>query len=64
MMVEKPDWPDGYWESFGPVGEDFAAPGPFPPAPRRGWLEPGLDCADGAVASAPDSWPSSGTEPE
>ena len=18
MMVEKPDWPDGYWESFGP----------------------------------------------
>ena len=28
-------WPKGYWESFGPVGEDFIAPKPLPPTPRR-----------------------------
>jgi hypothetical protein len=28
-------WPKGYWESFGPVGEDFVAPKPLPPTPHR-----------------------------
>jgi virulence-associated protein VagC len=28
-------WPKGYWESFGPVGEDFTCPEPLPPTPRR-----------------------------
>jgi antitoxin VapB len=28
-------WPRGYWERFGPVGEDFIAPKPLPPAPCR-----------------------------
>ncbi len=28
-------WPKSYWESFGPVGEDFVAPEPLPPAPHR-----------------------------
>jgi len=28
-------WPKGYWESFGPVGEDFAEPEPLPPTPHR-----------------------------
>jgi len=28
-------WPKGYWESFGPVGEDFAPPKPLPPTPHR-----------------------------
>ena len=29
------NWPEGYWESFGPVGEDFEAPEPLPPTPHR-----------------------------
>lgn len=28
-------WPKGYWESFGPVGDDFVEPGPLPPTPHR-----------------------------
>jgi antitoxin VapB len=28
-------WPKGYWESFGPVGEDFTAPKALPPTPHR-----------------------------
>ncbi|MGA2079875.1 MAG: AbrB/MazE/SpoVT family DNA-binding domain-containing protein [Holophaga sp.] len=28
-------WPNGYWESFGPVGEDFTVPEPLPPTPHR-----------------------------
>ena len=28
-------WPRGYWGKFGPVGEDFVAPNPLPPAPHR-----------------------------
>ena len=28
-------WPKGYWKRFGPVGEDFVAPKPLPPAPHR-----------------------------
>jgi antitoxin VapB len=28
-------WPRGYWESFGPVGEDFTVPEPLPPSPDR-----------------------------
>jgi len=28
-------WPAGYWANFGPVGEDFVAPKPLPPTPRR-----------------------------
>ncbi len=29
------NWPRGYWGKFGPVGEDFVAPNPLPPAPHR-----------------------------
>lgn len=28
-------WPAGYFESFGPVGDDFRRPDPLPPSPRR-----------------------------
>jgi antitoxin VapB len=28
-------WPKDYWDSFGPVGEDFNAPEPLPPTPHR-----------------------------
>ena len=28
-------WPEGYWESFGPAGEDFAVPEPLPETPHR-----------------------------
>jgi antitoxin VapB len=28
-------WPKGYWERFGPVGEDFIAPKPLPATPHR-----------------------------
>jgi virulence-associated protein VagC len=28
-------WPKGYWQSFGPVGDDFSAPKALPPTPRR-----------------------------
>jgi antitoxin VapB len=33
--LAKRRWPPGYWESFGPVGEDFRAPEPLPPSPHR-----------------------------
>jgi antitoxin VapB len=33
--LEKPAWPSGYWESFGPVGPDFVTPPPLPDAPHR-----------------------------
>jgi virulence-associated protein VagC len=35
-------WPKGYWESFGPVGEDFVAPEPLPPTPHRDTVLEGL----------------------
>ena len=28
-------WPKGYWESFGPVGDDFTAPEPLPRSAHR-----------------------------
>ncbi len=28
-------WPRGYWDSFGPVGEDFKAPEPLPSSAHR-----------------------------
>lgn len=28
-------WPEGYFESFGPIGEDFVEPEPLPPCPHR-----------------------------
>ena len=28
-------WPTGYWESFGPISDDFVAPEPLPPTPHR-----------------------------
>ncbi len=28
-------WPKGYWDGFGPVGDDFAVPAPLPPTPHR-----------------------------
>lgn len=28
-------WPKGYWESFGPVGDDFAEPEPLPSSSHR-----------------------------
>jgi len=28
-------WPDGYWESWGTVTEDFEAPAPLPPGDDR-----------------------------
>jgi len=46
--VEKPSWPEGYWESFGPVGEDFEVPEPLPSTPRRDMaLDPWIRSIDG-----------------
>jgi antitoxin VapB len=28
-------WPPGYWERFGPLGDDFRAPEPLPSSPHR-----------------------------
>ncbi len=33
--VEKRRWPEGYWSSFGPVGDDFEIPEPLPPSSHR-----------------------------
>jgi antitoxin VapB len=47
--VEKPGWPEGFWQyldSFGPVAEDFVRPEPLPESPHRDavvreWAQPG-----------------------
>lgn len=28
-------WPEGYWESIGPVDDGFTVPDPLPPTPHR-----------------------------
>lgn len=33
--LEKRRWPDGYWKSFGPLGDDFTAPEPLPSSSHR-----------------------------
>jgi antitoxin VapB len=33
--LEKRPWPKGYWESFGPLGDDFRAPEPLPSSEHR-----------------------------
>jgi antitoxin VapB len=33
--VPKRAWPAGYWESFGPVDDEFKVPDPLPPSQHR-----------------------------
>ncbi len=36
--LEKPSWPEGFWEHFAslpPLPDDFTAPEPLPPSPHR-----------------------------
>jgi len=33
--LEKRAWPAGYWETFGPLGDDFERPEALPPTPHR-----------------------------
>lgn len=36
--LEKPSWPEGYWErldALAPLPDDFVAPEPLPPTPHR-----------------------------
>jgi antitoxin VapB len=33
--LEKRPWPDGYWGSFGPLGDDFHAPESLPASGHR-----------------------------
>ena len=40
--IEKRAWPPGYWESFGPVGDDFQGPEPLPTTPYRDDVVEGL----------------------
>ena len=33
--LDKRRWPPGYWETFGPLGDDFRAPEPLPRSKHR-----------------------------